>query len=104
MFPKALLALAIASPLIVTNEFHIPQKYRGDTTALVYFTDQKTIDKNCGKQADPRLYTVACAYQKRMTMYLPNPCKDKDADKPESYAHVLCHEIGHLNGWHHINE
>lgn len=100
---KTLLALAIA-PLIVTNSFHIPENYGKDRTTMVHFTNQKGIDKKCGAASDPRLYTMACAFADTNELYLPNPCRDKDVADPESYAHLACHELAHLNGWHHINE
>jgi antirestriction protein ArdC len=27
---------------------------------------------------------------------MPNPCAFPDSD---AYAHLLCHELGHANGW-----
>jgi hypothetical protein len=87
---------------MVTVDFTIPEKYRGDAVEGIVFTNQDVIDKKCG-EAPKGYVNLACSF-KGNVIFMPNPCRDKDADKGDSYSHLLCHEIAHTNGWHHINE
>lgn len=70
--------------------------YRRDASAHVHFVDQEHITAFCdaGEPDDPDYYTVAC--QSGFRLYLPNPCTYGDSDE---YARIVCHELGHLNGW-----
>ena len=97
------LAVAIViSPLMITDNFHVPEQYQQGATRIVHFVDtQAEIDKACGK-AQRGLNTLGCA--KDDGIYVTNPCKLKDAQTPETYEHLMCHELAHTNGWHHVNE
>ena len=104
MLVKVFLSLAALAvyPTLVTNNFRVPDQYRGNTTAKVVFTDKAGIEKHCAKSPNPDLVTVACVnHIGGHVIFISNPCADKDADDPTRYAHVLCHELAHTNGWEH---
>ena len=93
------LALISASPAPGTiNNGMPPERFRGDSIALVIFTDRAGIDKMCGV-APPGHYIIAC---KRTLengapiVIMPNPCP---LGEVEFYAKIMCHENGHVNGW-----
>jgi len=99
----ALLALAAAvhSPTgfgTPNDDDWPPVRYRGNVGAYVHFTTQFVITAKCdaGDPDPPDLYTVACAWGPPNELYLPNPCW---FPKTDSYARIVCHEMGHLNGW-----
>jgi hypothetical protein len=65
-----------------------PQRFQGNTAAAVVFTDERTVQRMC-----PHVrMAVGCTVGR--TIYVPNPCRWGDA-----YATLLCHELGHVNGW-----
>jgi hypothetical protein len=64
----------------------------GDVAAVAIFSDQ-SVRVGCGEG------TIACAAfdeDKTPVLILPNPCPLAEVDL---YAAIVCHEIGHLNGW-----
>ncbi|MGZ8363994.1 MAG: hypothetical protein ACXW3D_08730 [Caulobacteraceae bacterium] len=75
-----------------------PSRYRSqaDITTLLEVTNQPGIDKACSAlftPPPPGMKTNACFTGQKIIM--PNPC-----DFPnETYAKLLCHEMGHVNGW-----
>ena len=71
-----------------------PQRFRSNGRVLVRFADQRTIDRECGK-APCNMVTLGCL-QSSVIMILPNPCSYGPDD---DYAVLVCHELGHLNGW-----
>jgi hypothetical protein len=71
-----------------------PPKYRGNAVVTVYFEDPNQIQTEM-------THNVACkgtffAYQVNKEMHMPNPCT---YPKTDAYARLLCHELGHRNGW-----
>jgi hypothetical protein len=96
---KVLLAVGAA-----TVNFLVPMQYQGipDHPVKVIFADQKHIDWYCGK-ASPGFYTLACAKDPDVII-MPNPCIYPEYKNPDSYARLMCHEKGHLMGWHHVDE
>jgi hypothetical protein len=44
---------------------------------------------------------MACVDKTWRDIYAPNPCTDKAVDDKNSYAHLICHEMAHTNGWRH---
>lgn len=68
-----------------------PVRYTKNNTAFVHFTDKKSIARGCLDDRDE-----ACSFGPPNELYVPNPCK---FDARDDYARLLCHEIGHLNGW-----
>ena len=72
-----------------------PQAYRGPVQITVQFTSPENVEGLCGMMTNGRLRNVeACANEQ--VMILPDPC-----GYPGRYAEVVCHEIGHANGWAH---
>jgi hypothetical protein len=68
-----------------------PNEYRGDKTAIIQFGPVITL---CGHLAGEGEIVLACASEKGQVMVVPNPCLAEG-----DYARLLCHELGHLNGW-----
>lgn len=69
-----------------------PPAMTKDTFVAVRFGDRVDVHANCGQTAQ------ACETQDGVRvplLELPNPC----AWTAESYALVVCHEIGHAEGW-----
>lgn len=73
-----------------------PTRFQGDNYAVILFVSDSGIDKICGK-APSGMKTLACTdmAKKIAVMTLPNPC----AIQFDYYAHLVCHELGHVNGW-----
>jgi hypothetical protein len=100
--PLALPLLAVAAITLAPNSTTIsdarpPQRFHDDRTVTVQFTDQTGINRVCHPRfgAPPAgMKTNACATGKRVVA--PNPC---EFDQSDAYAHLLCHELGHMNGW-----
>ena len=65
-----------------------PARYQGDVTAGVVFTSEGRVQRMCPQIS----YAVGCTVGG--TIYVPNPCRWNDP-----YATLLCHEMGHVNGW-----
>ena len=74
-----------------------PARFQAAATTVVQISDQAGVDRTChalfGKPP-AGMKTDACFTGERMV--LPNPC---DFPQTESYARMLCHELGHVNGW-----
>jgi len=68
---------------------------QGDRAAMVFFIDQSLTAKKCEEWGADINNALACAGFG--FIILPNPCEFSD----ERYAQIACHELGHLNGWHH---
>lgn len=88
-----LLFLAAVSATLDIATGPAPGRYRGDNHAQVVFTSrQEVLDAACPPTAD---YTaLACTVGKRR-ITLPNPCLWPN----DPYAVLVCHELGHVNGW-----
>lgn len=98
MWVKTLLVLASA-----TINLLVPMEYQGvpKHPVPVIFVSTGEIDLYCGKSR-PGFHTLAC--EKGGTLVMPNPCEYPEYKDPYSYARLLCHEKGHVLGWHHIDE
>lgn len=94
----------VAASNLDTHSLEIPQQYQAETTVVVKTSDtQDEINYYCGKA--PKGYvTMACERRDLKILIVPNPCLVKEASDPDSYAHLLCHEIGHTEGWDHDHE
>lgn len=99
LIPLLLMALAA----MATNDIPIPPQYQKNTVVVLHTVTQDGIDKHCGASPAP-FYTTSCQDVGTNIIWMPNPCLDKDAKDPDSYSHMLCHEIAHVEGWHHIDE
>jgi hypothetical protein len=70
-----------------------PVGYQGSVSAAVHFMDQAAVAAICEERG--LSLTAACAEIGGSQIWIENPC-----DWPgDSYAQLLCHEIGHINGW-----
>ena len=90
-------ATALAPNSTVLSDVTPPARYQGDATMTVQATDQAGINAACNPLfgAPPAgMKTNACATGRRVVV--PNPCRFDQSDR---YAHLLCHELGHVNGW-----
>jgi hypothetical protein len=94
-FLAAAAVLAPDSPLY--DDGRPPLRFQGDATVRLEITDQAGIERSCHALfgAPPAgMRTNACQTGERMIV--PNPCR---APQTETYARLLCHELGHANGW-----
>lgn len=75
-----------------------PPRYTRNATAFVHFAGEQAITAKCDAD-DPSpadMTTEGCSFGPPNEIYIPNPCTFPAGDR---YARLLCHEIGHLNGW-----
>ena len=72
-----------------------PSRYQYDTSATVEFTTEGGVQSKC-PMPHPKV-AVGCTANN--IIYVPNPCRWKDP-----YAVLLCHEVGHINGWSGLHE
>lgn len=78
-----------------------PVKFQGNAPPTVIQTvDDTNTKKTCGV-AKTGWRFMACEYDKQgvPVILMPNPCSYPEAIDENSYAHLLCHEFGHANGW-----
>lgn len=82
-----------------------PVARRGDVRVVVEFIAPEAIASACagsavavGTYGEPLGCTAL--WPGRPTMVLPNPCAFPFSD----YATLVCHELGHVNGWRHERE
>jgi len=80
----ALLLAAIQPP---------PVRFQGDSTITVTFAKPELVQELCRQRDEPRdPRMIGCA--DKGSMHVPNPC-----GIDEHYAQIVCHELGHANGW-----
>ena len=82
-------ALQLAAHSTLLSEGPPPARYRANTSFVITLVND--IEAACGKA--PRGYVFLGCTRGR-TVYMPNPCTTR-----ESFARILCHEAGHVNGW-----
>jgi len=70
-----------------------PERFRANRKVMIQFGGQADIERVCGK-APCNMIMLAC--QPPNLLMLPNPCKYGPSDE---FAKLVCHELGHLNGW-----
>jgi hypothetical protein len=68
-----------------------PLKYRGDISTTVAFVND--LNKACGEPPKDKRW-LGC--RRGGIVYMPNPCP---TGQVEEYAKIMCHEMGHVNGW-----
>lgn len=91
----------LAAPLtdsVIDAGFRVPlppKEFRGDNIIIgeVFFGAQETVDLYCGGHGD----IIACARFDGSRMVLPNACQPEF--RGQQYADIVCHELGHPNGW-----
>lgn len=100
----ALLMVVMATPAMATSNTYVddgypPVAYQGDTLgANVTFVTGDKLDLFCGLTPIKGLVLEGCqldAPTKHVVM--PNPCGDEYLG--QSFARIMCHELGHLHGW-----
>jgi hypothetical protein len=72
-------------------------RFQHNATVILTTADQDGINRACLPDfgaAPEGMKTDACEIGGKVIA--PNPCSYPETD---SYAHLLCHEIGHANGW-----
>lgn len=69
-----------------------PVRYQADNVAVVFFVND--VSPLCGKSDNPKYTILACQSGEKIA--LPNPCRFAER---EFYARIVCHELGHRNGW-----
>jgi hypothetical protein len=73
-----------------------PVEYRQDKViAEIGFTTPAQVDTYCGGVKGDSLTIYGCAYEETGRIIMPHPCTIPN----ESYARLLCHELGHISGW-----
>ena len=68
-----------------------PPQFRGDVATRIEFVAPERVSIRCIERGVPFLAN-ACSDQTLITA--PNPCSFA-----EPYARIMCHEMGHTNGW-----
>jgi hypothetical protein len=92
----AAIAVLASAPTMFTDVWP-PGAFQKDTTVTVEFAGQNAIERTCHPLfgAPPKgMITRACHTGRRLVM--PNPCT---FPRDDEYARLLCHELGHANGW-----
>jgi hypothetical protein len=90
-------ALALAPHSTPFSDGRPPAVFQHGATFTLEVAGQEQIDDTCHPLfGDPPkgMRTMACDTGQKVLM--PNPCSFPDSDR---YAHLLCHELGHVNGW-----
>lgn len=81
-----------------------PKKYQGldFVSTRVEFVQDADSKEGCEKYGT--IGVIACTRRSAGTAYdplsivvMPNPCQYPEED----YARIMCHELGHVRGWHH---
>lgn len=72
-----------------------PDRFRGDVTVSVMFTSRYAEEcENYGLNPDQSIQACSIKGDRTYLIIVPNPCNSTG-----NYARILCHEIGHQNGW-----
>jgi hypothetical protein len=91
-----LLELLAAQAIVLDSPSPVPPvKYQTNNIAIIAIVDNPGEWPGC--EPKEGWVTRGCTKIKDRTIVMPNPCYyPKDY-----YARVLCHELGHINGWQH---
>lgn len=96
-------ALSIAFLMTATIGEHRtqipPRQYHGEWRGEVRFLTPENVHKVCGGDLHGTITgCVGKDQQGRTVMVLPLPCQEYRR-KGGPYAALVCHELGHANGW-----
>lgn len=86
----------------IWNDGTPPERFRANAHAVVVTSSPAGVAEYCAKLAGsrppPGMVIKACTFDHEgvTIVLMPNPCGYPDSDE---YAHYLCHEFGHVNGW-----
>lgn len=86
LFPASCAAVQMLDPVQPP-----PGRFRQSRPALVEFVGPEIVSQRCG-QLGAQVLANACSDFQRIV--IGNPC-----EYPGAYAAMMCHELGHLNGW-----
>lgn len=76
-----------------------PARYQGDVSIRVRFAAPAAVDRYCHGWGGPRDgWDLGCFIPALRVIVIPNPCGLPAGDASEEDK-LLCHEIGHVNGW-----
>jgi hypothetical protein len=74
-----------------------PIRYQKDVTVTIHFQSPEKIDRDSqGPRSVCGSAVFAYTNANNKTMHMPNPCTYPQTD---AYARLMCHEMGHVNGW-----
>jgi hypothetical protein len=93
-------AVVLAFSSLLSNLLPIPPEYQKETSVWVQTMSRAELDEKCGT-APPGYVILACGKVGQPYIYMPNPCGYPEASDTRSYAHLMCHEIAHTEGWRH---
>lgn len=96
----SLILAALVGGSVPSLELPIPPQFQGDNTVIVKFMSFEDIQKQCGEAEPPRV-RYGCAVISQPRMYVLNPCGWEESKTQGTYAHYMCHEMAHTNGWSH---
>jgi hypothetical protein len=98
----SLLLIASTVALGTANDDLPPTYFQGNAPPSVVITvDNTNTKENCGV-AQKGWRILACEFTGKNNtpiIIMPNPCRYPEAKDENSYAHLMCHEFGHANGW-----
>lgn len=98
-----LAAVILAAPIqksIPSIELPIPEQYKGDATVVVKQVSLIDVPTYCGTAEEGRIRLGCYDPQKNMIVVI-NSCHYPEAKTPGTFAHLMCHEKAHKNGWRH---
>lgn len=77
-----------------------PMEFQGNNSASIEFMSAESVNSYCRMLMGPsqppeNMVVLGCTI--RNSVVMPNPCSHAE----ESYAALMCHELGHVNGWTH---
>lgn len=72
-----------------------PDRLQGNNRTRIRFFDTLDVEEACGVPSPDKTF-LGCVRGPvhKPIIYMPNPCR-----RSGEYARVLCHELGHVNGW-----
>lgn len=94
--PRALSWVTSYRLPLVGETLRPPLQYQGNARSVIEVIEPEKIEGECFA-GGPGALACTKMYPGRPTIVMPNPC----AFPFDSYAVMLCHEVGHVNGWEH---
>jgi hypothetical protein len=88
--PKIVIIPAPVAPAVALYSTAAPpERYRRNASFRITIMDEAAIGGACGDSG-----FIACEISGQRRVIISNPCLFDG-----EYAHRLCHELGHVNGW-----
>jgi hypothetical protein len=91
-----------AASRLPSLELDTPEQYKGPATSYTIWVNHEDVPKWCG-EAPKGLIKMGCMMDDKRLL-LSNPCDERvwpEVKNKRSYAHYVCHEKAHVNGWSH---